>query len=187
MIVGIDEAGRGPCAGPLVAVAVALERSIAGLADSKALTPSQRRKLAVLIKTHSAEIGIGWVSAAEIDRRGLSWAQTKAMTTAFEQIKTPAKQVILDGSYNYLSQISHSQAIVGADNHLPAVMAAGIIAKVSRDDFMISLAKLYPRYDFDKHKGYCTTRHLLLAARYGVVKGVHRLSYQPLVKLPQTN
>ena len=187
MVIGIDEAGRGPCAGPLVAAAVALQRPLAGLADSKKLSPSRRRQLAQVIKAEAAGVGIAWVSSSDIDAHGLSWAQTRAMTIALEQITAPADQIILDGRYNYLAEISNTQAIIGADNRFPAVMAASIIAKVSRDNFMVSLANLYPSYGLDKHKGYCTPHHLQMIARHGPVRTIHRLSYKPLAELVSIN
>ena len=183
VIVGIDEAGRGPCAGPLVAVAVVLGQPITDLNDSKALTVSNRQALAQTIRRQALSIGIGWVSAAQIDTHGLSWAQTTSMGQALSQISLKPDKIIIDGKHNYLKHIAKTEAIIKADQSQPAVMAASIIAKVARDNFMDSLDQLYPNYGFGKHKGYCTADHLAMIKKHQPLTAIHRFSYQPVAEV----
>ncbi len=181
MIIGIDEAGRGCWAGPLVAAAVRLHHHVDGLMDSKLLKPAKRIQLATAIKQH-ADVGIGWVSAKTVDDIGLTAATTKAMTEALNMLERNDSQVLIDGNYNYLQHIPNVQTMVKADLHIAEVSAASIIAKTSRDAYMIHAALEYPEYLFDRHVGYGTALHRELLIRYGPCVE-HRLSYKPLQKI----
>jgi ribonuclease HII len=178
MIVGIDEVGRGSWAGPLVAAAVVLDNPLSGLKDSKDLTALQRRRLAHIIRRHALGIGIGWVPAGEIDKYGLSQAIRFAMHQALEQITVLYERVIIDGNYNFLDT-DDSEAIVRADNTVPAVSAASIIAKVARDQYMYTMSFKFPQFQFDKHVGYGTTLHRESLRKHGICS-LHRLSFRPI-------
>lgn len=184
---GIDEVGRGCWAGPLVAGAVVLREDIAGLCDSKKLKKSQREALDTLIRTSSASVGLGWVFPEEIDQIGLSAAVALAMQRALDEVinmhDTEIDEIIIDGNINYLFQDTRTQAIIKADNTVPAVSAASIVAKVARDRWMATEAcSLYPEYEFDTHVGYGTKRHIELLKHYGVTS-IHRKSYKPIKAL----
>lgn len=184
MIVGIDEVGRGCWAGPLVAGAVALDETILGLRDSKVLSKQQRIKLSKEIYTQAAAVGVGWVTAHEVDALGLTEAVRLAMQRAIDQIVlTMYDEVIIDGSYNFLPNVPGTHAIVKADGSVPAVSAASIIAKVARDSWMCEQAVMeFPQYGFEKHVGYGTKLHRDMLKQYGVC-ALHRLSYKPIQKL----
>ena len=185
-MIGVDEAGRGSWAGPLLAVAVRLRTdwSERGLADSKQLSPLRRIRLAEALSASGEDIAYGWVDPQEIDRHGLSWAQVKAMQQAVEQLKPLAGEpIIVDGSINYLAEIySRSRAVVKADGKYPAVMAASILAKVVRDKRMTELDRQYPQYGFAAHKGYGTAAHRASLLADGPC-ACHRHSYRPVREL----
>ncbi len=181
MIVGIDEVGRGCWAGPLVAAAVVLPAPLHGLRDSKKLTAIQRERLARIIRKHATAIGIGWIPAAEVDELGLTNAVGRAMRQALMQIDTPYDRIVLDGNYNFLPDLS-ADAIVKADDTVPEVSAASIIAKVARDNYMAHMSQLYPAYQFDRHVGYGTALHKELLRLHGICD-LHRLSYRPVKML----
>lgn len=186
-IIGIDEAGRGCWAGPLVAAAVLLRSPIQGLADSKTLSKRRRVVLAEVIYDR-AEVGLGWASAQEIDKIGLTLATKNAMAAALSNITADYDEIIIDGNYNYLlalgrtSHISRVKALVNADGLIPAVSAASIIAKVARDNHMYEQAKQFPLYQFEKHAGYGTRLHHEMLKLHGSCE-LHRLSYKPLQAL----
>lgn len=185
--VGIDEVGRGCWAGPLVAGAVVLREDIAGLCDSKKLTKIQREVLDTLIRSSSALVGLGWVFSEEIDQIGLSAAVALAMQRALDEVTVmyniEIDEIIIDGNINYLPQDSRTKAIIKADDTVPAVSAASIVAKVARDQWMTTKAcSLYPEYEFDTHVGYGTKRHIELLKQYGVTS-IHRKSYKPIKAL----
>jgi ribonuclease HII len=183
MIVGIDEVGRGCWAGPLVAGAVVLNQDIVGLKDSKILSKLQRTKLSREIYESAAAIGLGWVSAREVDALGLTEAVRLAMQRAIAQIELPYDEIIIDGNYNFLSTDSRAQAVVKADGSIPAVSAASIVAKVARDEWMCSkAAQDFPLYGFEKHVGYGTKLHRDMLRLHGVCS-LHRLSYKPIKQL----
>lgn len=192
MILGIDEVGRGPWAGPLVVGAVILgDAKIDGLTDSKRLTKKQREKLDIEIRGKSAGYGIGWVDAEEIDKIGLSMALKTATIRAVEQIKTPYNEIIIDGTINFLADTNKSNyvtTIKKADLLIPCVSAASIIAKVTRDKFMEKQDDKYPGYEFKKHVGYGTKYHNEAIHKLGITP-LHRLSFAPikkyLIKNPQ--
>lgn len=181
MIIGIDEVGRGCWAGPLVAAAVLLRIPIDGLTDSKKLSKKRREMLDEQIKEH-AEVGIGWVSPADVDRLGLTAATAQAMRNALEQIHVSDAEVIIDGSINYLPDVQNTKNLIKADSLVPEVSAASIVAKVARDNYMAKIADKFPMYQFEKHVGYGTAQHLEMLKLYGVSE-LHRLSYKPIQAL----
>ncbi len=179
-IVGIDEAGRGCWAGPLVCAAVMLVKPLSGLSDSKLLSRVQRETLFEQILAN-ALVGIGIIEAKEIDQSGLTVATQKAMQAALNQIGE-YEEVIIDGNYNYLSDNKKVRVMPKADLHVPVVSAASIIAKVTRDRLMFDAAKKFPQYQFDRHVGYGTKLHLELLKLHGVCE-LHRQSYKPIQAL----
>lgn len=185
MILGIDEVGRGPWAGPLVIGAVVLGgAAIEGLTDSKKLTKKQRDRLDIEIRAKAAGIGLGWVEAAVIDEIGLSQALVMATKLAVEQIKAPYHEIIIDGTVNFLAGTSKGQYVTTmkkADLLVPSVSAASIIAKVARDNYMGLQDEVYPGYGFKNHVGYGTAMHIQAIDKLGVTP-LHRLSFAPLIK-----
>jgi ribonuclease HII len=179
MIVGIDEVGRGCWAGPLVAGAVLLGEPIPGLADSKKLRKVQRERLDAEIRLQALAFGIGWVTPQELDKIGLTEAVRLAMQRAIEEITVPYDEIIIDGNYNYLSTDPRSSCLIKADDTVPAVSAASIIAKVARDAFMSSASLQYPGYHFEKHVGYGTTAHAAALKLQGICD-LHRRSFAPI-------
>ncbi len=185
MILGIDEVGRGPWAGPLVVGAVVLGgATIDGLTDSKKLTKKRRDALDIEIREKALGFGLGWVSAAEIDEIGLSAALKIATRLAVEQVKSPYHEIIIDGTVNFLSETSKGQYVTTmkkADLLVPSVSAASIIAKVARDNYMTLQDDIYPGYKFASHVGYGTAAHSSAIDKLGVTP-LHRLSFAPLHK-----
>jgi ribonuclease HII len=180
MVIGIDEAGRGAWAGPLVAAAVALPSPIPGITDSKLLPKRRRQALADTMK-QSAIYGIGVVDAAEIDAYGLTWAQSASMLRALQAmpLEVETHHIIIDGNINYLSQFANAEAIIDADAFVPAVGAASILAKVYRDQLMTQAALTYPAYGFERHVGYGTKLHAAALSAYGIC-AIHRRSIKPI-------
>lgn len=185
MILGIDEVGRGPWAGPLVVGAVVLGgATIDGLTDSKKLSKKRREELDKIIREQAASYGIGWVSAQEIDELGLSEALNVATRRAVEQIETSYHEIIIDGTINFLAGTTKGQYVTTmkkADLLVPSVSAASIIAKVARDNYMTEQDKVYDGYKFASHVGYGTAVHRAAIERLGVTP-LHRLSFAPLQK-----
>ncbi len=179
IIVGIDEVGRGCWAGPLVAGAVILKNPIDGIKDSKKLSKSQREKLTLQIKAEAVAIGIGWVWPDEVDAIGVTAAIKRAMQLALDQIGGSYDQVIIDGHLNFLRENPKTIAVVKADDSVPSVSAASIVAKVARDNYMAEIAAKYPEYGFEKHVGYGTTLHIQKLKLHGVSE-IHRKSYKPI-------
>jgi len=189
MILGIDEVGRGPWAGPLVVGAVVLPDglTIDGLTDSKKLSAKRRVELDLLIREKALGWGLGWVHADELDEIGLSSALRLATIRAVEAVKTPYHEIIIDGTINFLSETSkgaYVTTMAKADLLIPAVSAASIIAKVARDAYMEGQDKLYPEYGFASHVGYGTAKHQKALLEHGVTK-LHRTSFAPIRKLLQ--
>lgn len=185
MILGIDEVGRGPWAGPLVVGAVVLGGAkIEGLTDSKKLTKKRREILEVQILEQAQACALGWVTAGELDEIGMSEALRLATRRAVEQIKVPYHEIILDGTINFLSNTSKGQYVTTmpkADLLVPSVSAASIIAKVARDRYMTAQDDIYPGYGFAGHAGYGVAKHREAIERFGVTP-LHRLSFAPLTK-----
>ena len=189
MILGIDEVGRGPWAGPLVVGAVVLGNAeIQGLTDSKKLSKKKREELDIIIRAEASGFGLGWVTAAEIDGIGLSESLKLATRRAVEQVKASYHEIIIDGTVNFLAGTSKGQYVTTmkkADLLISTVSAASIIAKVARDSYMTEQDLNYPGYDFASHVGYGTSKHVQAIDKLGVTP-LHRLSFAPLVKY-QTN
>ncbi len=184
-ILGIDEVGRGPWAGPLVVGACVFgDAKIEGLTDSKKLSAKKREALAGEI-SEKCEYGLGWVYADELDRIGLSAALRKACREAVKQIQAPYHEIIIDGTVNFLSDTplsSYVQVLKKADLLVPEVSAASIIAKVARDRYMTEIAHKYPFYGFEKHVGYGTAAHRTAIEKYGVCPE-HRKSFRPIAEI----
>ena len=186
--VGIDEVGRGCWAGPLVAAAVILpsdfnlEDCPLELKDSKKLSGKQRKRAAEWLHGSAVSVGLGWVWPADIDARGLSWAVGRAMELALAEIPATYDEVIIDGNINYLAADPRVRAVVKADDSVPCVSAASIVAKVARDAYMAGLGEQYAGYGFEKHVGYGTAAHITALKNLGV-SDIHRLSYKPVKAL----
>lgn len=180
LIAGVDEAGRGPLAGPVVAAAVILNPSqpINGLADSKKLSPTARTYLAGEIQQKALSWAVADASVEEIDRLNILQATMLAMQRAVQALSLSPEKVLIDG--NRCPPLAYpSQAIIRGDQTVAAISAASIIAKVSRDEIMLVLHSRYPDYGFDKHKGYPTKQHLA-ALQLSGVSPEHRRSFAPV-------
>jgi ribonuclease HII len=182
LICGVDEVGRGPIAGPVVACAVILgDVIIPGIADSKKLTEKKRELLAVEIKRHAVAWALGRAEVEEIDELNILQASLLAMQRAIAQLSPKADFALVDG--NQLPKLSiPAKAIIQGDVTEPAISAASIIAKVSRDTEMIQLAKKYPGYGLEKHKGYPTPYHIQQLQHLGL-SDIHRRSFAPCQKV----
>jgi ribonuclease HII len=185
-IVGIDEAGRGAIAGPVVAAAVILPLDdyatlelLAEVNDSKVLTAEQRDHLYDLIRQHAVTFGIGSSSAADVDRLGIIPANARAMRAAVGQLQPPAEYLLLDGRMRLPSLSLPQRSIIGGDGLSLSIAAASILAKVSRDRYMVALQDRYPLFHFSRHKGYCTRQHVLEIREYGPCPE-HRHSFAPI-------
>ncbi|HRQ97852.1 MAG TPA: ribonuclease HII, partial [Candidatus Saccharibacteria bacterium] len=185
MILGIDEVGRGPWAGPLVVGAVVLGGAeIDGLTDIKELTKKRREELDIIIRDQASGFGLGWVGANEIDEIGLSASLVLATKRAVEQVKAPYHEIIIDGTINFLADTSkgkYVKALKKADLLIPSVSAASIIAKVARDNYMAEQDLIFPGYGFKSHVGYGTAVHRSAIDKLGVTP-LHRLSFARLKK-----
>ncbi len=182
-IAGVDEVGRGPLAGPVFAAAVILDstRPIQGLADSKKLSEKRRHQLAVEIREKALAWAIGRVDHEEIDRINILQASLLAMKMAIEALAMKPDHVIVDG--NQCPRISFSvEAVVRGDQTVPAISAASILAKVARDEEMITMDGIYPGYGFARHKGYPTSEHILALENLGVCI-IHRRSFAPVSRV----
>jgi ribonuclease HII len=185
LVAGVDEAGRGPLAGPVVAAAVILspDRPIAGLADSKKLSAARREQLADLIRGHALAWSVGWSDPAEIDDVNILGATMLAMHRAIELLPTMPDGVQVDGNrlpdLVFGSRRLQGEAIVGGDGKVPAISAASIIAKTTRDGIMAFLDRVHPEYGFGRHKGYGTRVHLECLQRHGPCVE-HRNSFAPV-------
>lgn len=183
LICGVDEAGRGPLAGPVYAAAVILDPAwgIAGLADSKALSAVRRLQLAAQIRERALAWAIASATVAEIDLINILQASLLAMRRAVEQLRLAPSEVLVDG--NRCPSVAYPvKAIVKGDCKIPAISAASILAKTARDAEMLRLHQLYPQYGLDRHKGYPTAAHLAALKRHGVAE-IHRRSFAPVRKL----
>lgn len=182
IIAGVDEVGRGPLAGDVVAAAVILsDPAPAGVTDSKALTAKRRECLADVIRKEAISWALGRATVAEIDELNILEASLLAMRRAVEALSVTPTLVLVDG--NRLPRWSfESRAIVKGDLREPAIGAASILAKVQRDGEMQALHDQYPGYGFDQHKGYPTKAHLAALERLGVTP-IHRRSFAPVKRL----
>ena len=185
MILGIDEAGRGPWAGPLVVGAVVLGGAeIDGLTDSKKLTKKKRELLEPRIYETALGVGLGWVSAAELDEIGMSAALRLATIRAVQAVDCAYDEIIIDGTVNFLKDTGkgkYVKTMPKADLLIPSVSAASIVAKVARDRYMTEYGEKFPDYGFASHAGYGTAKHRAAIEAHGVTPE-HRLSFAPLQK-----
>lgn len=179
-IVGIDEAGRGPLAGPVFAAAVLFDPSYQNeeINDSKKLTEKRREELFLEIKKNAIAYGIASVSADEIDEMNIYEATKKCMLAALSKVQVPYDMIITDAMK--LKTEKPLLAMVKGDAQCLNVAAASILAKVSRDHYMEELDKKYPQYGFAKHKGYGTKLHMEALKKYGPIEHIHRKSYAPI-------
>jgi ribonuclease HII len=180
IIAGVDEAGRGPLAGPVVAAAVILDTSkpIEGLADSKKLPEGQRNRLAVLIKQHALSYSIAQASVTEIDQINILQATLLAMQRAVNGLSLLPELVLVDG--NRLPNLAiPAQAIVKGDSKIKAISAASILAKVTRDAIMVDYHAQYPDFSFHIHKGYGTKQHIAEIEKFGCLD-IHRRTFNPV-------
>lgn len=183
IICGVDEAGRGPLAGPVSAAAVILDADnpVEGLADSKKLSEKQRDRLAPLIRERALAWAVAYADVEEIDRLNILQATLLAMRRAVLALDIQPQRVLVDGLYCPQTGIP-SQAIVKGDSKVAAISAASILAKTARDEIMLQLHEQYPHYGFAGHKGYPTAAHLAALREYGVSE-VHRRSFRPVREL----
>ena len=177
IICGIDEAGRGPLAGPVTAAAVILPEDfpVDILADSKRLTERKRERVAAVIRERALCYGIGWASPAEIDRINILRASLLAMRRAYDELVIRPQRVLVDGLYVPEIQ-GDCRAIVKGDTFVREIQAASIIAKTERDRWMIEYARFDGRYGFERHKGYPTPEHRRLCRIHGL-SPIHRRSF----------
>lgn len=180
MICGVDEAGRGPLAGPVFAAAVILgvNHGIQGLADSKAISAGRRDLLAAEIYLKATAWSVASASVEEIDQLNILQATLLAMKRAVEGLDTLPSQALVDGLF-VPDVATPAQAIVRGDSSVVEISAASILAKTSRDAHMLTMHDQFPQYGFDRHKGYPTKAHLMALREYGV-SAIHRRSFAPV-------
>ncbi len=180
LVAGVDEAGRGPLAGNVVAAAVILDpdRKIDGLADSKVVSEQKREELAVLIRERSLAWAVAEANVREIDQLNILHASMLAMARAIEQLSTAPNHCLIDGNRCPVTPFN-CQAVIKGDALVQEISAASILAKVARDASMHELHEVYPQYGFDSHKGYPTRQHLAAIKEHGVLEQ-HRRSFGPV-------
>lgn len=182
-LVGVDEVGRGPLAGPVFAAAVYLTdaqvRSLteSGLRDSKKLTERKREKLFAVMLEQGVAFGLGWAKPAVIDRMNILNATFHAMRDAVRRLGISPDGLVVDGNKLIPGLACFQQAVVGGDDLYPQISAASVIAKVLRDRLMVALDRHYPAYGFAGHKGYGTVAHRAAIARFGPCR-LHRRSFK---------
>lgn len=181
LVAGVDEAGRGPLAGPVFAAAVILDaaRPIDGLQDSKVLTAAKRLALAQEIRRHALAWQIASASVAEIDQLNILQASLLAMQRACMALSPAPGHILVDGRQIPVGLPCAAQAVVRGDAKVAAIAAASILAKTARDADCLRLHEQYPQYGFDQHKGYATAQHLACLKEYGPTP-VHRYSFAPV-------
>lgn len=184
IIVGVDEAGRGPLAGPVVAGAVVFSSAYINkeINDSKQLSEKKREELFEIIKKDAIAYGVGIVDAETIDKINIYEATKLAMTKAINDLKIKFDLILTDAMPLKGFEVEVVPIIKGDAKALP-IAAASIIAKVTRDHMMDEIDKKYPEYGFKEHKGYGTKKHMDALKKYGPVKGLHRFTYKPIVKI----
>ncbi len=182
-VCGVDEAGRGPLAGPVFAACVVLNPAykIEGLADSKKLSGKNRTRLALAIKTHAMAWAVASASVDEIDRLNILQASLLAMQRAVENLAFTPDQVLVDGTHSPHLNFP-VRAVIRGDSLVPEISAASILAKTARDAEMLRLHQHFPHYGFDRHKGYPTAAHILALQQHGI-SSMHRRSFAPVRKL----
>lgn len=182
MIAGVDEAGRGPLAGPVMAAAVILDpnRPIEGLRDSKKLTADRREVLAELIQERAIAFAVCHADVEEIDRLNILRASLLAMERALATLALSPTRVLVDGNHAP-DTIWPVETIVKGDDKIPEIAAASILAKVMRDREMLLLDREFPQYGFAQHKGYPTKLHLAAIREHGVLP-IHRKSFRPVAE-----
>jgi ribonuclease HII len=187
MLAGVDEVGRGPLAGPVVAACVILPKDIVlpGVDDSKKLTRMKRERLFEQIMDHAVEVGIGIVRERAIDRLNILNASLKAMWEAVKKLKTSPQFVLVDGNQRIPNLSFPQMPIVKGDSKSISIASASIVAKVTRDKIMHNYHKKYPQFCFADNKGYCTKSHLEALKEFGPCK-IHRRSFKT-VRLLETN
>ncbi len=186
-IIGIDEVGRGPLAGPVVTAAVVLDynNTINGLNDSKKLTEKKREALLPLITNNAVHIGVGMAFPAEIDDINIFQATISAMKKSISLIPLESATLLIDGlSFPY--ENCQSIKVIKGDTKSPAIMAASIVAKIIRDRLMEHYDKLFPAYDFKSHKGYGTKKHIEAIHTNGPCE-IHRNSFEPIKGMLKNN
>lgn len=183
-VAGVDEAGRGPLAGPIVAGAVILAGAVAGVYDSKALSEAERERLFAVLCAGGHAVGVGVVEAEEIDRLGIQQANYRAMALAVAALPVMPDFVLVDG-FRVPGLALPQERIVKGDQRSLSIAAASIIAKVTRDRQMTALDARYPGYGFARHKGYATREHLEAIARLGPCPA-HRRSFSPFAQGAET-
>jgi ribonuclease HII len=183
LICGVDEAGRGPIAGPVFAAAVVLDprRRIAGLRDSKLLAAARREALADAIRGTALAWAVASASVEEIDHLNILQASLLAMRRAVEQLRVAPQEAWIDGNH-CPSLDCATRAVIGGDRRVRRIAAASILAKTARDAEMLRLHALYPCYGLDRHKGYPTPEHLALLERHGA-SAVHRRTFAPVLRI----
>lgn len=183
-LAGVDEAGRGPLAGPVYAAAVILDpaRPITGLNDSKKLSPARRERLAVQIRARALAWAVASATVEEIDRLNILQATLLAMQRACAGLQLPPQRILVDGNRLPPGLPCPARTLVGGDALEPAISAASILAKTARDACCLALHEQYPQYGFDRHKGYGTALHLARLAEFGPCP-VHRRSFAPVRRL----
>ncbi|WP_248886454.1 ribonuclease HII [Acidithiobacillus acidisediminis] len=179
-VAGVDEAGRGPLAGPVLVAAVMLARPIPGLRDSKKLRPRQREFLAAQIRREARAWAIVSASTWEIERDNILAATLQAMGRALRALPVRPRRILVDG--NRVLPSWNAEAMVGGDDQVDAIAAASILAKVARDREMLLLDQHYPLYGFAQHQAYGTARHLQSLQRFGVTP-LHRRGFAPVARI----
>jgi ribonuclease HII len=176
LICGVDEAGRGPLAGPVFAAAVVFppgRRAPNGIADSKLLSARRRESVAGVIKERALVWAVAWASVEEIDSLNILQASLLAMRRAVESLNLAPDEVLLDGTHCPVLSVP-ARAVIDGDAKIKVIAAASILAKTARDAEMCRLHERFPQYGFDEHKGYPTPRHLEALRRYGVCEAYRR-------------
>ena len=183
LLCGVDEAGRGPIAGPVFAAAVILDprRPVTGLKDSKLLAPRRREALAITIRREARAWAVASATVQEIDQLNILQATLLAMRRAVEQLEVLPDEAWIDG--DHCPRLTcKARAVIGGDRSVPQISAASILAKTARDAEMLRLHREYPNYRLDRHKGYPTPEHLALLERHGAC-AIHRRSFAPVRRL----